>query len=811
MSVYHLLIVSIVLFPGIFAQKPENIHLENVYVTGNVVASENIICSTSGLKSGVEVNAAEFTRAVTRLWTTGLFDDVQIILAEATDSNVSITIQVVESPILGSVQYYGNKKKKKDDLDELLELQTGQRIKPSLVTEVITKIMDSYAEAGFLAAEVQAELSAPLKTAAGPFPVNALVRDLRITIDEGRKVRVREIEFAGNDCYRSARLRRALKETKQQRWYLFWRSPFNEDKYEEDKLLLSTFYRDKGYRDFRIVSDSVYYNEDNKMNIKFVVYEGPRYYYREFSWEGNQIYSNDEMCRALDLKSGEAYSEEEFNIAVYERMQSLYMDQGYIYNQTTPQITPAGEDSIDVHFVIVENHQVKINNIRVVGNTKTRENVIRRELSLYPGDVFNRNRLMRSQRNVFMLNYFSDVQPGVYPVDEDEIDLEISVIEKSSDQANMNIGFSGEYGITGGGGFAFNNFDIGHPFVSGNGQQLSLNVNVGTSYTISSTSNPSEYQSYNLSYTDPRFFDTRNLVGISLFHTFQGASTQYYYPLDIRINGASARWGRRFKWPDDYFTGSWGLQIASKEYSGDEEYIDYYVGYFSEDDSTRTRSLGVSVTQSIVRDSRDQQDYPSEGSCFSLSSTLSGGILGGNEDFHKHVCKLDWYTSPVKNLVLMNSMKLGFVDHIAAGKDSISLVPIDEKFVLGGSAVSYGNMLRGYEDYSIGPQYNGSATGGNILLRWSTELRYLLSPEPVIYLLAFAEAGNVWDTKNFIEPFSVQRNSTLNLKKSLGIGIRFNMPMVGLLGFDLGYGFDDIDGDGDPSGWNYHILFGQSF
>lgn len=805
------ILVTILIFPGLKAQPAEKISLTGVEVSGNITVSEKIICSTAGLTTGKNIYAADMTRAVKKLWATGLFQDVQINLDEETPQGISITINVIENLVLGSIQYSGNKKLKNDELDELLELNPGQRVKPNIVTAVTNKIINRYAEDGYLKADIKAELIDPLPLAPTEMTAGSLIRDLKITIEEGRKVKIGQIEFSGNNAFKSQRLRRTLKETKQQRWYLFWRSPYDQEKFEQDKLLLTAFYRNKGYRDFIIRSDSVYFDEkQNRINISMEVTEGLPYHYRGFSWEGNTIHSDDALQEALNLRAGDAYSEEHFNLAVYDRMQGLYMDQGYIYSQLTPQIIPVGEDSIDVHFLVSENHQVKVRNIRIVGNSKTRENVIRRELVLYPGDVFNRNYLMRSQRNIFMLNYFGDVQPEVYPVDENEVDLELSVVEKSSDQANMNIGFSGEYGVTGGGGFSFNNFDIGHPFVSGNGQQLALNITVGTSYTVSS-SDPSEYQSYSLSYTDPRIFDTPNLVGGSLFHTFQGASTQYYYPLDIRVNGGSLRWGRRFNWPDDYFSGSWGFQLAVREYSGDSDYIDQYVGYFSEDDSTKTKSTGISLSQTIVRDGRDKQDFPSRGSYFSWASTLSGGPLGGNEDFHKQVLKMDWYTPVVEKLILMNSFKLGFIDHLSAGRDSISLIPLDEKFVLGGSGIPNGNMLRGYPDNSIGPEYSGSPIGGNVLMRWSSELRFLMSPDPIVYALAFAEAGNVWETKNFIEPFSVQRTATLNLKKSVGIGIRFNMPMVGMLGFDVGYGFDDIDSDGEPAGWNYHILFGQTF
>ncbi len=805
-----------IIFSGLFGQQAQDItmNLLEVKVEGNELTSASIIRYTSGLSQNQEISGSEFPRAVKRLWGLGVFSDVQIRLDEETAEGVRITIVVDENYILGRVHYEGNKKVRARKFEEELSLVSGQRIQPATISKTIRKISEIYAEDGYLQVDIQGEIIAPRpeeekrKRRKSKPKVDQKktpsVRDIVFTIDENRKVKTRHITITGNSAFSDFRLRRVLKETKQQRWYLFWRSHFDEDKFDEDKLLFEKFYRNRGYRDFIILSDSVIYSADrNRMDIGLSVYEGPKYYYRNFSWEGNNLFTDEELSRRLRLAAGDTYSEEEFDLAVYDRVQGLYMDRGYIYSQIQPQVTPISEDSLDIAFSVIENHQVSVRDILVVGNTKTRENVIRRELMIYPGDVFNREKLIQSQRKIYLLNYFGNVIPDVVPVDEDEIDLEIMVEERSSDRANANIGFTGEYGMTGGGGLEFNNFDLARPFRSGNGQRLSLSFNVGTQYSITQ-STPSKYRAFSLSFIDPMVRDSRNLIGFSLFYTLRGQSTTYYYPLDITSQGGSLRWGRRFKWPDDYFRGTWVISGVKRFYSGTQENIDRYV-------SGAEKTAGVNLTQIITRESRDHAEFPTRGSRMVWETTLSGGPLPGNEDYHKHILNLDWYTPTFSKFVLTSSLKMGVIEPLPDRDERYSLIPINEKFIMGGSGIPYGNMLRGYPDNSIGPQYNGRPVGGNAMFKYNTEVRFPLSDNPTVYFLAFAEAGNVWETHQMTEPFSLSRNSALNLRRSAGFGIRFFMPMVGMLGFDMGYGFDGIADDGEPTGWNYHIIFGQQF
>ena len=794
-SIVYLIILSSVI--QISAQ--QEITLLGVYVDGNKLASETMIRYTAGLRQNEVINVADFSRAVKRLWQLGLFEDVQIKIDKETPDGFFITIQVQETPILGTVHYKGNKKLKDKQLQDELEFYLGQRIKPHVLIESITKLKDFYAEDGFLLAKVDATLVDPEGTIDDPKSdkdkqKQELTKDILFTIEENDKVKINKILFQGNESYSGFHLRRVLKETKQQRWYLFWRSYFDGKKFNEDKLALETFYRNNGYRDFTILSDTTEVNDEKKrMDIIISVIEGPRYRYRNFSWDGNTLFNNEILNRALNLKRGDYFNEEEFNAAVYNNMQGLYMDRGYIYSRVNPQFTPIGEDSLDIHFPIVENHQINVRNISIVGNDHTRENIIRRELNIYPGDIFNREMLIRSQRNLLRLNYFSNVVPDVAPVDEDEVDLEITVEEKSADRANANMGYSGIYGLSGGVGVEFANF-------RGLGQQFMISYNIGSRYNFYSSQPTSQFKSFSMSFVDPMIFDTPNRVGFSFYSTFRGQGTSYYFPLDLRMVGGSVQWGRRFKWPDDYFRGYWVLRAMKKTYEGTQEELDQYVKGLS-------TTLGNSITQVVTRDNRDHHEFPTRGSKFTWESTFSGNILGGNEDFFKHVLNFEWFSPTFWKFVLTSSFKIGVIQPLENLDNQRSIIPFDEKFIMGGNGMPYGNMLRGYPDNSISP----GPTGGNALLRSVTEFRVPISENPVIYGLAFAEMGNVWNTVNMTESFDIPRDGAFSLKRSAGIGIRFYMPMMGVLGFDMGYGFDVIDNTGEKPGWNYTIIFGNVF
>ena len=783
---------------GIAQGIPADITLVSVNVEGNAVTSENTILFTAGLREGQTISQAEFPRAIKRLWQLGLFQDIQLRYDNETDEGLSLTILVKENFILGDLSYDGNKKIKDRKFEDEVSLSKGQRLRPNTLHETAKKIKELYEEKGYLNAEINPVLEIPVEEST-LFDGRAkdLVRNVVFNIQENDKIKTGKIIFEGNESYSDLRLRWTMKETKQQRWYMFWRSTFDDKKFDEDLNLISTYYRNKGYRDFRIVSDTIQFSENKKiLNLVVTVDEGPQYKYRHFSWEGMTLFDEEMLQRSLGLESGDQYSDEDFNLAVFDRVQGLYMDRGYIYSRIEPEITPVGEDSLDIHFILTENHKVYINHIAIKGNTRTRENVIRRQLRVFPGDVFNRGRLMRSHREVMMLNFFANVVPDVVPVSEDKVDLEITVEEKPAGQANANMGYTQSYGMTGGGGLALPNF-------RGKGQSLNLSFNVGTNYNVYSlnTDRP-KYQSASISFTDPMVNDTKNLIGGSLFYTFRGRSSMYSAPIDYTMAGSSVTWGRIFKWPDDFFRGTWSFQIVRKMYEGSQADLDRYAG-------GQKTSDGINVSQTIRRDSRDHPEFSTMGSLFSLKSTLSGWILRGDENFHKHILNLEWYTPTFWKFVLMNSMKIGVVKELPAAKDgTLSFIPWNDRFIMGGNGIPYGNPLRGYDDNRVGPLTSSlSPIGGNTMVKFGTEFRVPFAENPVVYGLIFAEMGNVWSSTDLMERLSLPRSGPFDMKRSAGAGIRFFMPMIGMLGFDIGYGFDRFP---EP-GWKTTLTFGQQF
>ncbi|MBE77174.1 MAG: outer membrane protein assembly factor BamA [Candidatus Marinimicrobia bacterium] len=799
------IVYIIYLFTFLFSQSTQDFLLKDVKVEGNVVSSANTIIFTSGLRKGLTVSTAEFPRAIKRLWQLGLFDDVQIRYDDENNNEISITLIVSESAVVGEVIYEGNRKIKESKFTEELQITTGQRVKPNFLHEKMKQMKKLYAEKGYLKADINVELITSKKMSnLFDGKAKSITKDIIFKIKENEKIKLRNIYFEGNETYSDFRLRFLMKETKQQRWYYFWRTSYDNDKLDTDKEKINEFYQNKGHRDFSILSDSILYDGNSKyLDIVLHVDEGPKYKYRNFSWEGHSLYSENILSRALGLSKGEKYSEEDFSRAVYDRMQGLYMDKGYIYSRIEPEVTPVGHDSLDIHFVISENHKVYIRNIFIKGNERTRENVIRRIMRIYPGDVFNKERLLRTHREIMMLNYFGNVIPDVVPVDDDQVDIEVTVEEKSSGQANMNMGFSQAYGVTGGGGFSLPNY-------RGRGQHLAVSFEVGAAnYNqnyFGSGYTPQKRERASLSFTDPMVNDTNNLLSGSLFYSFSGRSSMYYAPLDQITKGGSIRWGRRFKWPDDYFRGSWSFTAHQRSYEAEsEEQLLLYTGGLKQ-------TVGISINQSISRDSRDHPEFPTIGSLMALSSNVSGGPLGGNEDFHKHVLNLEWYTPTFWKFVLMSSVKIGGIKALPSNDSERSMVPFNERFIMGGSGMIYGNPLRGYEDNRVGPlTSSGGPFGGNALLKVTTEFRVPFSENPVVYGMVFAEMGNVWIESHLQEKFNLSRIGPIDLKRSAGLGIRFFMPMIGKLGFDFGYGFDDLNGDGEAEGWKSSITIGQQF
>ncbi|MFH1252252.1 MAG: outer membrane protein assembly factor BamA [bacterium] len=786
---YTLILLGILFISQAMAQSTQRLKILGVAVKGNESISENSIKVQAGIMEGKEIIFDDIPDAIKKLWKLKIFSDIQIYMDKSTDMGLFLIIEVKEYPRLDKFEIKGNKKVRKSKFDEELNIISGKVLSPALISESKRKILDLYKEDGFLLAEVTEEIT--------PGAAENL-QNLTFHIKEGKKVRIKEVRFENNEQFSEGRLRRILKETKQRNLWLLKIGEFKSDKYDEDKQLLVDFYNKEGYRDFEVVSDSIHYSEDNKhLYLNLELYEGPRYKFREITFSGNILFTTEQLRLVLGIKPGDYYDKQDLQMAVYDRLNGLYMDRGYLYFNIVPQEIPVSEDEIDLLLNITENHQVSVGRINIVGNDRTHENVIRRELKIYPGDIFSREALIRSQREIFIMNYFSDVVPDIVPYSDDEVDVEITVEEKSSDRANLSFSISQTYGLIGGGGIEFNNF-------RGRGQQLKVSYQQGTNYSIYGTQT-NAYKSASISYTDPWLFDSPNLVGASLFYTERGySSSYYYYPYDLTQRGGSLRWGRRFRWPDNYFRGTWMFAASKKEYFNlDADYLQRVL--LGQDKTTN-----VSLTQVISRDSRDAPEFPTKGSVLNWTATLAGWFLGGTEHFVKNLFSLDYYTPTFWKLVLYNHVELGIIQKTREN----SIIPPDERFIMGGAGMVYGTALRGYDDNAISPVPNNatgssySYWGGEAMFKYTLEYRVPISENPTIYGLLFAEAGNTWMDLKTTDPF--------NLRRSAGFGVRFYMPALGMIGVDLGYGFDDIDpegytGYGQPEGWKTHFIFGMPF
>ena len=764
-------------------QAQEKVKIFSVDVVGNKAAAAGVILRNSGLVAGKVISGDDIKDAINRLWAMKVFSDVQITAEKQVEEGLYLLITVKEYPKMDSYELKGNKHLKDDKLKDVVTFFRGQRITPHMEMRTIIAIKEIYKDKGYLLVEVSTER---IPTEKEDYII------LRFNINEGSKVSIRGIVIKGVENFSEGKIIKQMKNNKTKGKWRFWRKGgFDAEEFEEDKENIVQFYKNNGYRDAEILSDSLIYDDKKeKLYLNLTIREGNRYKIGEITFEGNELFSEEELMFVLGIKEGDDYNEEVLEAAVFDRLTGLYMDKGYIYVNIQPLQTPFSEDVVNIKYDISENQKVFVRNVNIYGNTKTKEKVIRRELKLYPGEVFNRTKLIRSQREIFILNYFANVIPNISPVDDDEVDVEIVVEEKQTDRANASAGYSQRDGAIGSIGVDFNNF-------IGNGQILSFNWQFGRIF-----------RAFSIGFTEPWLFGTPTLAGFRVFNTKRRGIT---IPLDQKEYGGTVTLGRRFRWPDDYFRGNSSLRIARREFSNikDPSILQRLVSperfaEISEGDidkeviKTNQRTLTIVLT----RDSRDRPEFPTQGSVFSLLSQLSGGLLGGDEDFYKSVISVDWYTPLFWNFVLLNKYKFGSIGTFSKN----AFIPWDENFFMGGSGLTIGEPLRGYDDRTVGPPSPTSsnfAIGGRVMTKFSMELRFPIAPNPTIFGLFFYEGGNTWLDFNSTDIF--------DLHKSAGFGLRMFMPLVGLIGFDMGYGFDDLTDSSKRGGWKVHFQFGKQF
>jgi len=764
-NIFFILVLSIFSISStVWAQK-KSMQVLGLSVTGQKAADANIIKINSGLAAGKEITSEDVQNAIKNLWNLNLFSDIEILVDRELADGAYLSINVKEYPRLNKIELEGNKKIKKDDLEKELDFYRGQVISPRNILKAVKRIKKLYHDKGYLLADVE------------PIISDAEIEDrviLRLKINEGNKVQVKKIRFFGNEHFSDGKLRKQMKETKEDRW---WRgADFDQEKYEEDLSKVLEFYRNEGYRDAEVMSDSIYYDEKMKdLFIDVTVNEGLQYYFGEITYEGNKLYDNERLTSLVNFKKGDKYSLEKLQKTVVDELGTLYYNSGYIWVMIVPREMPVSKDTVNIHFMINEGELAKVNKVHIAGNTTTKEKVIRRELRIFPGETFSKAALERSQREVWVLNYFSDVKLDYWPVGEDKIDLKFIVEEKSTALANMSAGWSERDKLIGSVGVAMNN-------LFGNGQRLSLDWNFGR-----------YYRSFQISFTEPWLMDRPTLAGFSFYDTKRNDS--YYYGYKQRSSGGSLRLGRRFRWPDNYFRGDWIYRIDRTEmWDFSESMIKYNPNNIVNEDWPLISS---SVTQIFSRNSLNRPEFPTEGSEFSISTEIAGGLFGGNVGYHKHILQAGWFFPIFWKFIFYSNVTAGFI----SGFEKESRIPYLEYFFMGGEGMSRSIPLRGYDDPLTGAS---TATGGRSMFKYTLEFRFPIIPNPTMFGLIFTEAGNTFENLTDTDPF--------DLRRSVGLGARIFMPMLGIIGFDYAYGFDRKDARGNKyGGWHPHFVFGQSF
>lgn len=819
------LLLFIFLFPfQTFPQSDAKVFkILSISVEGNVSADQNTIIANSGLRVGDEIRVPgdETINAIRQLWTLNIFSDVQIIVDKAIDNGVFLKIKVAEYPRLEKFVVQGNDHLSSSEIEEKITLIRGQIVKPQDIKRLISRLKAKYEEDGYLNTSVRydyyryfrADTSGRFlqivyqneKNLADEYMDELDLNDLgvsgqsyvdkvknrvlvKLTIDESNRVTVRNVFFKGNSTIPSDDLKGSMEEISEKVWWKFWSSArFDQKKLDADKKKIAEFYRKAGYRDAEVLGDSLhYYDDKSSVDIYISVYEGPQYKIRNINWEGNTVYNADVLNERLGFYKGNVYDFVTFNQNLrgnekQSDIASLYLDNGYLTFNMDVKEKRVAEDSVDIYIKVIENNQFKVGKVTVNGNDKTKDKVIRRELYTVPGDFFNKAAMIRSLQQLANLQYFNVeklYQEGVdYNLDNDStVNIAFKVEEKSSDYLNASIGYSGSFGFSGAIGVTLTNFSILEPFSLGGGQVLNFNWQFGVGNL---------YRTFSLGFTEPWFMDTPTLVGFDFF------STRQRYIYDLSQTGGTLKVGRRLKWPDDYFY----LQGTFRYQNNDV--IDG--GGFYREGQSEQFTLGATISRRDV----DNPIFPSRGSSLTLSAELSGGpFLPGDVDFLKLSFNTEWYKRIFNSnkFALYLSSDIGYIDELVKGT---AIQPF-ELFYMGGSGLVIATVpLRGYDDRTVGPrQANGDIIGGRVSLKYTAELRFAVALDPIpLYVLAFAEAGNVFE--------GIQTADFFSLRRSAGFGARILINPIGLIGFDLGYGFDRKDVDGTDPKWQFHFQFGR--
>lgn len=810
------------LLPVMPYDKAQDYEIGGVTVVGAQYSDPQALVAISGLRVGekMRIPGPGITKAVQGLWNLRLFTDVQVNKVRTQGNVIFLEIVVQELPRYTRHSFKGVKKNKHDDLNGIVNkfLQKGAILTDNVKASVQYGLVDFYVKKGNLNAKVDMKVQPDERS------VNAV--KLEFVIDPGKRVKIKDIRFTGNKNVKSRVLRKKMKETSRKR-RIFKKSKLVRADYENDKHAIEEYYNTIGFRDARIASDSIWRTPKGEMMVQINIEEGDRYYFRNIIWKGNTIYETKFLDQVLGIKKGDVYNQELLGTRLQfsqdgRDISSLYLDNGYLFFRVDPVETSIDNDSIDLELRIFEGPQATIDRVVIKGNDRTHEHVIRRELYTRPGDKFSRSDIIRSQREIVNLGYFNPESLGINtPVNPDRgtVDIEYTVEERPSDQLELSAGYQPRTAFTRGGvigtlGVTFNNFSIRNiknkeawnPLPQGDGQRFS----------IRGQTSGQNFQSYNASFTEPWLGGKRpNSLTVAGFYNrfaygFEGSST--YQRLDI-IQG-TVGFGTRLKFPDDNFIFRADLDIQTLR-------LNNWTGF--RDDEGRLVTAGIyrnySLGFTLARNSINDPIFPKSGSLVSLKTQLtppyswfrdksfyeSGDVqkIYKNVEYVKWRLDAEWYTTLVGKLVLKSSAKIGILDQWSS---KTGLSPF-ERFELGGDGLNNQNFglngrdiisLRGYEVSDIMAPFPG---GAGVFNKYTVELRYPISlnPSSTIFVTAFAQGGNAWQSARDFNPF--------DLRRSAGMGLRVFLPMFGTLGFDYGFGFDKPNLIGRSRKWSDYAKF----
>lgn len=784
-------------------KSPLKYQIAEITVTGTQFMDKNVLVLVSGLSKGqfIDIPGHETKKAVETLWKQELFSDVKIIITKIKDNQIYLNIHLTERPRLSKYSIRGLRKSETKNVKEELDLEADQIITDNLISKTRNKVKNYFYKKGYYNAQVNVVVD--------PDPAKPGRQIMRIQIAKGQRVKVYDIIIEGNEKVKDSKLIASMKKpiAKRNKWNVVGSSKFIEEAYLEERPKIIEKYASLGYRDASIIKDSIYQIRPNLINIVIKVNEGHKYYFRNITFTGNTLHKTADLAKILGIKKGEIFNQTKLDSRLYMNpagfdISSLYMDDGYLFFNINAVETNVENDSIDLEIRIYEGKQATINKVIVTGNDKTSDHVIIRQLRTVPGDKFSRANIQRSIRELAQLNYFDPEKLGVNPIPNPQngtVDIEYKVVEKPSDQIEASGGWGGMGGFIGTVGLSLNNFSTKRmlqkgawdPLPAGDGQRVSLRVQ----------SNGPGYRTYNFSFSEPWLGGKKpNSFTFSVYHSVQTNiylngtinsknSPGYQF---LRTTGVTLSLGKYLKWPDDFFTVSNSINYQRYKFK-DNGYFglggNYGLGF------TEGYANNINFQNVISRNSTDQPIFPMDGSSFvmttqltppySLFRTNNKNISAQDKfrflEYYKFKVEAIWYHKLVGKLVLASSFKFGFLNYY---NSDIGYSPF-ERFKLGGTGLVgwnlYGSEVisqRGYDQYTTG-------SGAVNFNKYTLELRYPISTNPsaTVYVHAFAEGGNAFYKMRDYNPYKLYKTS--------GVGVRFFLPMFGLLGLDCGWKFDD--------------------